>query len=96
MVMSPGAMVAAVFALWRCRAPAGEIGGTGGPPWRSAPSALDAVQGSPTNLAPHPAERIPLSGSGGRFCGDLLLTLAGRDLVVEVKHHGHGFARLYS
>jgi hypothetical protein len=43
------------------------------------------------------AERVPLSGSaGGRFAGDLLLTLAGRDLVVEVKHRGDGFAQLYA
>src|SRR5262249_24570270 len=43
------------------------------------------------------AERVPLSGSvGGRFAGDLLLTLAGRGLVVEVKARGRGFEALYS
>jgi Holliday junction resolvase len=42
------------------------------------------------------AERVPLSGSaGGRFAGDLLLTLAGRDHIVEVKCRGNGFAQLY-
>jgi Holliday junction resolvase len=42
------------------------------------------------------AERVPLSGSaGGRFAGDLLLTLAGRDLIIEVKCRGNGFAQLY-
>jgi hypothetical protein len=42
------------------------------------------------------AERVPLSGSaGGRFVGDLLLTLAGRDHIVEVKCRGNGFAQLY-
>jgi Holliday junction resolvase len=30
------------------------------------------------------AERVPLSGSaGGRFAGDLLLTLAGRDQLLR-------------
>jgi hypothetical protein len=42
------------------------------------------------------AERVPLSGSaGGRFAGDLLLTLAGRDHIVEVKCRRNGFAQLY-
>src|SRR6516225_3596948 len=43
------------------------------------------------------AERVPLSGSaGGRFAGDLLLTLAGRDHIVEVKARRRGFEALYS
>jgi len=42
------------------------------------------------------AERVPLSGSaGGRFAGDLLVRFVGRDLVVEVKARGNGFAQLY-
>jgi hypothetical protein len=42
-------------------------------------------------------ERVPLSGSaGGRFAGDLLLTLAGRDLVAEVKARADGFRELYT
>jgi Holliday junction resolvase len=44
-----------------------------------------------------PAERVPLSGSaGGRFGGDLLLTLLGRDHIVEVKARRRGFEALYS
>jgi hypothetical protein len=40
------------------------------------------------------AEPVPLSGSaGGCFAGDLLLTLCGRDLVIEVKCRG--FTQLY-
>jgi hypothetical protein len=42
------------------------------------------------------AERVPLSGSaGGRFAGDLLFTLAGRDNIVEVKCRSNGFTQLY-
>jgi hypothetical protein len=42
-------------------------------------------------------EKVPLSSSaGGRFAGDLLLALAGRDHVVEVKVRRRGFEALYS
>jgi hypothetical protein len=42
------------------------------------------------------AVRVPLSGSaGGRFCGDILFPLLGRELVVESKIRGHGFRQLY-
>jgi hypothetical protein len=40
---------------------------------------------------------VPLSGSaGGRFAGDIVLPLIGRDLCVEVKCRGQGFRELYS
>jgi Holliday junction resolvase len=40
--------------------------------------------------------RVPQSGAkGGRFRGDLVLPLGGRELVVEVKHHRSSFRRLY-
>jgi Holliday junction resolvase len=43
------------------------------------------------------AERVPLSGAvGGRFAGDIVLPLLGRDLCVEVKCRGQGFRELYS
>jgi len=32
---------------------------------------------------------------GGRFRGDLVLPLCGRELIVEVKHHSSSFKRLY-
>jgi hypothetical protein len=39
------------------------------------------------------AEKVPLSGScGGSFCGDLILSLFGRDLRIEAKARGNGFA----
>jgi Holliday junction resolvase len=42
------------------------------------------------------AVRVPLSGSaGGRFGGDVILPLAGRDLCVEVKARADGFRELY-
>ena len=42
------------------------------------------------------AERVPLSGSvGGRFAGDIMLPLMGRDLCVEVKARADGFRELY-
>jgi Holliday junction resolvase len=42
------------------------------------------------------AVRVPLSGSvGGRFAGDIVLPLMGRDLCVEVKARGDGFRELY-
>jgi hypothetical protein len=41
--------------------------------------------------------RVPQSGAkGGRYRGDLVLPLAGRELVAEVKHHGASFRRLYA
>lgn len=43
------------------------------------------------------AERVPLSGSaGGRFSGDILIPLLGRDLCAEVKVRAHGFNQLYA
>ena len=39
------------------------------------------------------AVRVPLSGAvGGRFAGDIVLPLMGRDLCVEVKAEPMGFA----
>jgi hypothetical protein len=39
---------------------------------------------------------VPLSGSvGGRFGGDIVLPLMGRDLCVEVKARADGFRELY-
>ena len=43
------------------------------------------------------AARVPLSGAaGGRFAGDIVLPLLGRDLCVEVKARAEGFRELYS
>ncbi len=43
------------------------------------------------------AVRVPLSGAvGGRFAGDIILPLMGRDLCVEVKARAAGFRELYS
>jgi Holliday junction resolvase len=43
------------------------------------------------------AVRVPLSGAvGGRFAGDIVLPLLGRDLCVEVKARAAGFRELYS
>jgi hypothetical protein len=43
------------------------------------------------------AVRVPLSGAvGGRFSGDVVLPLLGRDLCVEVKARADGFRELYS
>jgi Holliday junction resolvase len=43
------------------------------------------------------AVRVPLSGAvGGRFVGDIVLPLGGRDLRVEVKCRADGFRELYS
>ena len=43
------------------------------------------------------AVRVPLSGAvGGRFAGDIVLPLMGRDLCVEVKARTDGFRKLYS
>jgi Holliday junction resolvase len=43
------------------------------------------------------AVRVPLSGVvGGRFAGDVVLPLMGRDLCVEVKARADGFRELYS
>ena len=42
------------------------------------------------------AVRVPLSGAvGGRFAGDIVLPLMGRDLCVEVKVRAEGFRELY-
>jgi len=42
------------------------------------------------------AERIPLSGSaGGSFVGDLMVRIADRNFVVEVKARKNGFRQLY-
>ncbi len=43
------------------------------------------------------AVRVPLSGAvGGRFAGDIILPLMGRDLRIEVKARAAGFRELYS
>jgi Archaeal holliday junction resolvase (hjc) len=43
------------------------------------------------------AVRVPLSGAaGGRFAGDIVLPLLGRDLRIEVKARADGFRELYS
>jgi hypothetical protein len=43
------------------------------------------------------AVRVPLSGAvGGRFAGDIILSLRDRDLCVEVKARADGFRELYS
>ena len=43
------------------------------------------------------AVRVPLSGAaGGRFAGDIVLPLMGRNLCVEVKARADGFRELYS
>ena len=43
------------------------------------------------------AVRVPLSGAaGGRFAGDIVRPLLGRDLCAEVKARAHGFRELYS
>jgi Holliday junction resolvase len=43
------------------------------------------------------AVRMPLSGAvGGRFAGDIVLPLLGRDLRVEVKARADGFRKLYA
>jgi Holliday junction resolvase len=43
------------------------------------------------------AVRVPLSGAvGGRFGGDIVLPLLGRELCVEVKARADGFRELYS
>jgi hypothetical protein len=40
--------------------------------------------------------RVPLAGAvGGRFAGDIVLPLMGRDLCVEVKARADGFGELY-
>jgi Holliday junction resolvase len=42
------------------------------------------------------ATRMPLSGAaGGRFSGDVVLSLMGRDLCLEVKARADGFRELY-
>lgn len=42
------------------------------------------------------AQRVPLSGAArGRFGGDVLFPLLGRDRRVEVKARANGFRRLY-
>jgi Holliday junction resolvase len=42
------------------------------------------------------AVRVPLSGAaGGRFSGDVIMPLAGRDLCLEVKARADGFRNLY-
>jgi Holliday junction resolvase len=42
------------------------------------------------------AVRVPLSGAaGGRFSGDVIMPLGGRDLCLEVKARADGFRKLY-
>ena len=43
------------------------------------------------------ATRVPLSGAaGGRFAGDVVLPLMGRDLCLEVKARAGGSRELYA
>jgi len=43
------------------------------------------------------AARVPLSGAaGGRFAGDVVMSLRGRDLCLEVKARAGGFREFYS
>jgi hypothetical protein len=43
------------------------------------------------------AARVPLSGAaGGRFSGDVVMPLLGRDLVLEVKARAAGFREMYA
>jgi Archaeal holliday junction resolvase (hjc) len=43
------------------------------------------------------AARVPLSGAaGGRFSGDVVLQLMGRDLCLEVKARADGFRELHA
>jgi Holliday junction resolvase len=42
------------------------------------------------------AARVPLSGAaGGRFVGDIVVPMQGRDLTAEVKARADGFRELY-
>ena len=42
------------------------------------------------------AARVPLSGAaGGRFAGDVVVSVQGRDLTAEVKARADGFRELY-
>ena len=42
------------------------------------------------------AERVPLSGAaGGRYSGEIVLPLLGRDLCLEAKARADGFRELY-
>jgi Holliday junction resolvase len=42
------------------------------------------------------AVRVPLSGAvGGRFAGDIVLPLMGRDLCIEVKARADGYCELF-
>jgi hypothetical protein len=80
------------FEPWKIRGICSRMVREGGH-WATAPSALKhyLLQRGLT------AERVPLSGSaGGRFAGDLLLTLADRDLVAEAKVRANGFRDLYA
>jgi Holliday junction resolvase len=42
------------------------------------------------------AVRVPLSGAvGGRFAGDIIMSLLDRDLRIEVKARADGFREIY-
>jgi Holliday junction resolvase len=52
--------------------------------------------GAALRVAGFAAVRVPLSGAvGGRFGGDVVQPVNGRDLRVEVKCRGDGFRKLY-
>jgi Holliday junction resolvase len=58
---------------------------------RTERSIVNALQASGVAAA-----RVPLPGTvGGRFAGDIVLPLLGRDLCVEVKVRTEGFRELY-
>jgi Holliday junction resolvase len=65
---------------------------------RSRSKGVRAERGIVNALQAHgiAAVRVPLSGAaGGRFSGDVVLPLMGRDLCVEVKVRANGFRELY-
>jgi Archaeal holliday junction resolvase (hjc) len=87
-VINVGPLVQPV--CWRGRAMSGRRSRSKGA--RTERSIVNALQAN--GFA---AVRVPLSGAvGGRFAGDIVLPLMGRDLCVEVKARADGFRELYS
>jgi Holliday junction resolvase len=70
---------------------------TGGPAPRRKGNGLERALVRLLQAHGFDAARVPLSGTaGGRFKGDLAVSLLGRDLCVEVKARAAGFRSLYS
>jgi hypothetical protein len=66
-----------------------------GPHSKGARAERDIVEALQANGTA--AVRVPLSGAtGGRFAGDVILPMMGRDLCVKVKARAHGFRTLDS